>query len=75
MVKNGTECVSQAQDLTKQVEAALQTNNTERLEVLKTLKANPGAKNGDLLFFIADAFAITVQYGNRTGLCKLLQEI
>lgn len=48
---------------------------TDRDELLKILKANPTAKNGDVLFYLADAFAITVQYGNRTGLCNLLDKI
>jgi hypothetical protein len=75
MVKNGTECVQQAQTLTKDVESVLASNNSERADVLKILKANPTAKNGDILFYLADAFAITVQYGNRTGLCNLLEQI
>jgi len=28
--------------------------------MLKVLKANPTAKTGDILFYLADAFAITV---------------
>ena len=75
LMKNGTECVDKAQALTKDVEQALVKNGTERPEVLKVLKANPTAKNGDVLFYLADAFAITVQYGNRTGLCSLLEQI
>lgn len=43
--------------------------------MLKTLAANPIAKDGDVLFYLADAFAITVQYGNRTGLCSMLEKV
>lgn len=75
MVKSGTDCIQQAQILTKDVETTLVANGTQRADVLKILKANPTAKNGDILFFLADAFAITVQYGNRTGLCNLLDQI
>lgn len=73
LMKTGADCVEKAQSFTKDVETALLKNGTERPEVLKILKANATAKNGDVLFYLADAFAITVQYGNRTGLCSLLE--
>lgn len=73
MLKNGSECVQQAQSFTKDVENYLVEDGTERADILKLLKANPTAKTGDVLFYLADAFAITVQYGNRTGLCNLLE--
>lgn len=47
-------------------------NGTERQQALSIFGAKPGAKSGDVLFFLADAIAITVQYANRTGLCKML---
>ena len=75
LMKTGADCVEKAQSFTKDVETALIKNGTERPEVLKILKANATAKNGDVLFYLADAFAITVQYGNRTGLCSLLEQI
>ena len=31
--------------------------------------------NGDFAFFFADQFVEQVQYGNRTFLCKLMDEI
>ena len=47
----------------------------QRPEALKILGASANATNGDILFYLADSIAITVQYGNRTGLCKLLEEL
>lgn len=75
MMKNGSECVQQAQSFTKEIESFLVANGTERADIIKILNATSNAKNGDVLFYLADKFAITVQYGNRTGLCNVLQEI
>ena len=74
-MKSGTDCVEQAQKLNKDVETVLQKEDgNDRSEVLQILGANPSAKNGDILFYIADTIAITVQYANRTGLCKMLDD-
>jgi len=75
LVKSGVDCVQLAQALTKDVERALVANGTERDQVLSILKASPTATTGDVLFYTADALALTVQYGNRTGLCKMLQSV
>mgnify|MGYP006110324841 FL=1 len=31
--------------------------------------------NGDFEFYFADIFVESVQYGNRTGLCNMLQDV
>ena len=37
--------------------------------------AYKGMHNGDFAFFFADIFVESVQYGDRTGLCDLMNEI
>jgi len=39
---------------------------------MNILGASPSARTGDILFYLADTIAITVQYANRTGLCNML---
>lgn len=51
------------------------TNGKERQEALSIFGAKPEAKTGDILFYLADTIAITVQYANRTGLCRMLDNI
>lgn len=72
LIKSGPQCVEQAQKLTKDVENVLVKNGTEREQALSIIGAKPEAKTGDILFYVADSIAITVQYANRTGLCKML---
>ena len=72
MVKSGQQCVEYAQKLTKDVENSL--TGADREQTLQIFGADPRAKTGDLLFYLADTIAITVQYANRTGLCKMLED-
>jgi len=37
--------------------------------------ANEKMNNGDFAFYFADIFVESVQYGDRTGLCDLMNEI
>ena len=43
--------------------------------MMKRMGAFKGMDNGDFAFYFADIFVESVQYGNRTGLCDLVQEI
>ena len=43
----------------------------DRQEVLKTIGANDNVIDGDIQFFLADLIAQSVQYSNRSGLCKM----
>lgn len=43
--------------------------------VKETMGAYKGMHNGDFAFFFADIFVESVQYGDRTGLCDLMNEI
>lgn len=51
----------------------------DKKNVLKDSKvstgANPDMNDGDFAFFFSDIFVESVQYGNRTGLCKLMAQI
>jgi len=46
---------------------------------LTEIKVSSGASadinDGDFAFYFSDIFVESVQYGNRTGLCKLMSEI
>lgn len=37
--------------------------------------ADPSLHDGDFAFYLADIFVESVQYGNRTGLCNLMEQI
>jgi len=49
-------------------------NNTLKDSKVNT-GANPDMNDGDFAFFFSDIFVESVQYGNRTGLCKLMAQI
>lgn len=37
--------------------------------------ADPAIDHGDFAFYVSDIFVESVQYGNRTGLCKVMDQI
>jgi len=50
----------------------LKANNAK----VKMAAGAPASLNdGDFAFYLADIFVESVQYGNRTGLCKLMESI
>ena len=55
--------------------ALLSGNSTRRNEVFNRMGAYPGMNNGDFAFFFADIFVLSVQYGGRTKLCGLMENI
>jgi hypothetical protein len=40
--------------------------------MFQAFKANETMLDADFMFLVADYFAVAVQYGNRTGLCNLM---
>lgn len=48
-------------------------NNLTEIKV--NAGASPDINDGDFAFYFSDIFVESVQYGNRTGLCKLMSQI
>lgn len=57
------------------MENALSKGGSARDEVIRSFRADPHVLDGDVMFFLADFFAVAVQYGNRTGLCDLMTKL
>lgn len=70
--KSGYDCSTSIQKLMYEVFEG--KNNTLKDSKVNT-GANPDMNDGDFAFFFSDIFVESVQYGNRTGLCKLMAEI
>lgn len=74
-MRSGLDCVTTVQTITQRTEAALSSGGSARDEVLRAFKADRGVLDSDVMFFLADFFAVAVQYGNRTGLCTLMANL
>ena len=59
------------QKIINKVDLALSNKGKDRQEVIKTIGANDNVIDGDIQFFLADLIAQSVQYSNRSGLCKM----
>jgi hypothetical protein len=46
-----------------------------RKQIMTTMGADQQIADGDFAFFFADIFVESVQYGNRVGLCDLMNTI
>lgn len=70
-MKSGKNCADALDQLSKYVEGVI----TGSEEGARRMKAEFGAeqlKNGEFLFFFVDIIVEYVQYGNRTGLCQVV---
>lgn len=70
--KSGISCSSSIQTIMKEV---FEDQNNDLSDSKMSTGACPMMHDGDYAFFFSDIFVESVQYGNRTGLCKLMASI
>ena len=71
---SGDECPALIQNITAEMDKALLAGGQVRNDTIHAMGAYAGMENFDFSFFFADIFVESVQYGNRTDLCDLMNQ-
>lgn len=74
--RSGDDCPATIRALQNNVTATFDSGNATAVkDMLEVMGADPSMHHGDFAFYFSDIFVASVQYGNRTGLCAVMDDI